>query len=314
MGRQFVLQRIRLRTEDWLKAGQIGLSQRIVGEQPLADVGTKTLSFVGEYVDARVGALYATNGAGSFARCAGFAADRNLDADGRVFASGEGLVGQAAADQRVTIVNDVPEGYLDVRSGLGTAPPRSLVLVPTVAEGRVNGVLELGFFSPPDAAVRELLGDIRETIGFAVRSAQYRTRQAELLEESQRQGEELQAQQEELKSANEELEEQTQRLKTSLEELTETNAQLEEQTQQLESQREAILASQRLLQQKAADVDRASRYKSEFLANMSHELRTPLNSSLILAKLRIDNKRETSHLSRSSTRRASTRAVTTFSQ
>lgn len=74
IGRQFVLQRIKVRTEDWLKAGQIGLSQRIAGEQPLADLGTKILSFVGAYVGAQVGALYATNGAGSFARCAGFAA------------------------------------------------------------------------------------------------------------------------------------------------------------------------------------------------------------------------------------------------
>ena len=41
---------------------------------------------------------------------------------------------------------------------------------------------------------------------------------------------------------------------------------------------------------KAAELERANQYKSEFLANMSHELRTPLNSSLILAKLLADNK------------------------
>lgn len=290
MGQQFVTYRIRVRRQDWVKSGQSGLSEKLRGEHQLADLGKNILSFIGEYVEVRVGAMYAANGGGSFARCAGFAAGRSLDDEGRVFASGEGLVGQAAADGRVTFVNDVPEGYLDVRSGLGAAPPRSLVLVPTSAEGSVNGILELGFFSPPDGAVREFLGNIAETIGFAVRSALYRARQAELLEESQRQGEELQAQQEELKTANEELEEQTERLRSSQEELTETNAQLEEQAQQLESQKEAILTSQRLLQQKAADVERASRYKSEFLANMSHELRTPLNSSLILAKLLIDNK------------------------
>jgi GAF domain-containing protein len=81
-------------------------------------------------------------------------------------------------------VDDVPERYLDVRSGLGAAPPRSLILVPTVAGGTVNGVVELGFFSRPDTAVRELLGSVAETIGFATRSSLYRSRQAELLEES----------------------------------------------------------------------------------------------------------------------------------
>src|SRR5690606_17603234 len=47
--------------------------------------------------------------------------------------------------------------------------------------------------------------------------------------------------------------------------------------------------AQLMLEERAQDLQRASRYKSEFLANMSHELRTPLNSSLILAKLLADN-------------------------
>ena len=49
-------------------------------------------------------------------------------------------------------------------------------------------------------------------------------------------------------------------------------------------------ASQATLTEKAAELERANQYKTEFLANMSHELRTPLNSSLILAKLLADNK------------------------
>jgi CheY-like chemotaxis protein/signal transduction histidine kinase len=290
MGRQFVVYRARVRTRDWVRAGQNELARRMRGEHPLAELGKRILSFLGEYLDAQVGAMYAANTAGAFAACAGFARGRDVDTRGQVFAAGEGLVGQAAADKRVMVIDDIPEGYVEVRSGLGAAPPRSLILVPTHAEGVVNGVFEFGFFSPPAAAARELLDSVAETIGFALRSATYRERQAELLEESQRQGEALHAQQEELRSANEELEEQTERLKTSQEQLEETNAQLEEQTQTLESQKDAILAAQRLLQQKATDVDRASRYKSEFLANMSHELRTPLNSSLILAKLLMDNK------------------------
>ncbi|NIU60964.1 MAG: ATPase, partial [Pseudomonas stutzeri] len=47
--------------------------------------------------------------------------------------------------------------------------------------------------------------------------------------------------------------------------------------------------AQLMLEQRADELQRASRYKSEFLANMSHELRTPLNSLLILAKLLADN-------------------------
>ena len=66
---------------------------------------------------------------------------------------------------------------------------------------------------------------------------------------------------------------------------------LEEQNAQIQQQSEELTESKRLIEEKAQEVERASKYKSEFLANMSHELRTPLNSLLILAKLLAANER-----------------------
>jgi PAS domain S-box-containing protein len=60
----------------------------------------------------------------------------------------------------------------------------------------------------------------------------------------------------------------------------------------VQKQNDALSEAQILLEEKATEVQRASQYKTEFLANMSHELRTPLNSSLILAKLLMENSNE----------------------
>jgi signal transduction histidine kinase/CheY-like chemotaxis protein len=73
-------------------------------------------------------------------------------------------------------------------------------------------------------------------------------------------------------------------------ELEQTNEQLSAQAEVLDRKNEALHEAQASLQQRADELQRASRYKSEFLANMSHELRTPLNSSLILAKLLGENR------------------------
>jgi len=59
--------------------------------------------------------------------------------------------------------------------------------------------------------------------------------------------------------------------------------------QELQAQSVTLQSTNAELEEKAEQLESASKYKSEFLANMSHELRTPLNSLLILAQLLIDN-------------------------
>ena len=112
--------------------------------------------------------------------------------------------------------------------------------------------------------------------------AQATTQMLRYTQELERSEEELKMQQEELKASNEEIE-------ASNEELEEKTKALEEQNAQIQQQSEELAESKRLIEEKANEVERASKYKSEFLANMSHELRTPLNSLLILAKLLASN-------------------------
>ncbi|MHA6252473.1 ATP-binding protein [Oceanobacillus sp. CAU 1775] len=68
---------------------------------------------------------------------------------------------------------------------------------------------------------------------------------------------------------------------------------LEENTNRLELQNEKLTEATIALEEKAKELELASKYKSEFLANMSHELRTPLNSMLVLSKLLAENKEGT---------------------
>jgi CheY-like chemotaxis protein/signal transduction histidine kinase/CHASE3 domain sensor protein len=282
-------------TQVWLRTGQMAFSQRIQGEQRLERLGEHVLSFLGSFLGARVGALYIAEGAGVFRRFAGYAVASGTEGD--MVRAGDGLLGQAAKENRPVRVQNVPEGYLPITSALGHGAPRELLIAPAAADGTVHAMVELGFLRVLHAEDIELLNRVSDSLGVAIRSSKDRTRLEELLEETQRQGEELQTQQEELRVSNEELEVQSRTLKESqaqLEsqqaELEQTNSQLEEQAQLLEHQRDELTQAQAVLTEKAADLERANQYKSEFLANMSHELRTPLNSSLILAKILADNR------------------------
>jgi CheY-like chemotaxis protein/signal transduction histidine kinase len=278
--------------QSWIRAAQMGLSERMQGDQPLERLSFNLLNYLAAYLEAPVAAMYVAED-GQYRRLAGVA----LPPGDFTLRPGDGLLGQAAKDNRAMRVRDVPPGYLPIRSATGEGTPAELLIVPAAIDDVVYAVIEFGFFAETGLRHRELLSRVSESIGVAVRAAKDRHRLEELLQETQSQAEELQAGQEELRVSNEELEEQGRALResqTNLEhqqaELEQANSQLEEQTQLLEHQKDALAEAHGILTSRSAELQRANEYKSEFLANMSHELRTPLNSTLILAKLLADNK------------------------
>jgi signal transduction histidine kinase/CheY-like chemotaxis protein len=297
VGHLYIKTRLNLQRSAWLKQGEVQIGLQMRGDLDPASIGDGILRSLVPYVGAKVAVLYSREG-DALERIAAWALPAENTVPQRI-ARGQGLLGQVLDEKRAIEVKGAGSDFLTVGSALASAPASHCVIAPMMADGKVTGVLEVGFIGDDHAFAdtRELLENAAEAMGMALRSAQYRSRMVELLEETQRQSEELQIQQEELRVSNEELEErgrvlmETQaRLETQQAELEQTNVHLEEYTQHLERQKVELMRAQKELEANALALERASQYKSEFLANMSHELRTPLNSSLILAKLLQDNK------------------------
>ena len=61
---------------------------------------------------------------------------------------GEGLIGQAAAGGQTLYVDDVPQGYVKIFSGLGSASPRYLIIMALKQRDRVIGIMEIALFKP----------------------------------------------------------------------------------------------------------------------------------------------------------------------
>ncbi|MDR3429334.1 response regulator [Silvimonas sp.] len=292
-----------LEQQAWLKQGQSEIANVMLGEQAISTLASNILDFMVRYLGASVGAVYVSEDRQNFTRVSQYALSPDALDSQHQFQLKQGIAGQAAAENRIVELNELPPDYLSISSTLGSTTPGSVLIVPTRGDRYVNLVLELSFLGAMPPRASEFAHLIAHNIGTAIDSAQYREQLQGVLSETQQLNEELQAQQEELKVANEELEEQSRSLKESQArmegqqaELEQNNEQLEEQAQALQLQKSeldernsALHEAHLELETRADELQRASRYKSEFLANMSHELRTPLNSALILSKLLADN-------------------------
>ncbi|HKO34945.1 MAG TPA: HAMP domain-containing protein, partial [Pyrinomonadaceae bacterium] len=293
---------------DWLKTNLARFTRMLQGQRDMKTVAQMVLSELAPLVDAQQGVFYVNqsdNGDATMKLLGGYAFNKRKNLANE-FHAGEGLVGQCMLEKARILVTNVPASYVQVKSGLGQAPPNNIVVLPVLFEGEVKAVIELSTFHSFNDTHLTFLDQLTESIGIVLNTIEANTRTEDLLLQSQSLAGELQSQQDELKKTNEQLELQAQSLresedllKSQQEELRQTNEELQDKAALLARQKAEVEAKNREveearweMEEKAEQLALTSKYKSEFLANMSHELRTPLNSMLILSRQLAENGEE----------------------
>lgn len=118
---------------------------------------------------------------------------------------GEDLVGRCAHERMTIYMTDIPEDYIEITSGMGTANPRCLVLVPVLLNDEVYGIIEIASFKNIEKHQIEFLEKIGESVASTISSVRVNEKTQKLLLQSQQQREELSAQEEEMRQNLEEL-------------------------------------------------------------------------------------------------------------
>lgn len=63
------------------------------------------------------------------------------------FEFGEGLAGQVAKTGKLVNLRNVPDGYIQIISGLGAASPTNLIIIPLIQNEKIYGVMEIASFT-----------------------------------------------------------------------------------------------------------------------------------------------------------------------
>lgn len=121
------------------------------------------------------------------------------------FAIKEGLVGRCAFEKLPIYLKEIPEDYIRIKSGLGTAEPTFLLLAPIVINDIVMGVIEIASLNEVPEYQIKFLTTLGENIASTILNVRTNEKTQHLLNESKVRGDELSAQEEELRQNMEEL-------------------------------------------------------------------------------------------------------------
>lgn len=90
------------------------------------------------------------------------------DQDPAPFRIGEGIPGQVAKNKTLLNLKKIPEGYLEIHSGLGQSPPRNILFLPLLLNKEAIGIIEIATFSEIDGETEWTLKNLAKIIGNAI--------------------------------------------------------------------------------------------------------------------------------------------------
>jgi len=161
-----------------------------------------------KYIEANQGGLFVINESDEKQKvidlAASFAYNRKKFLEKQI-KPGEGLIGMSVLEKRTIHLTEIPEGYLEITSGLGHESPRSLLIVPLKVNEEVYGVIEIASFNKFEPYIISFIEKISESIASTLSAVKVNIITTKLLRDSQKQAEELASQEEEMRQNLEEL-------------------------------------------------------------------------------------------------------------
>ena len=125
-----------------------GIREIIASEEDEETTFTKALSLICRHMEASQAIAYQVKSTEEYSYIEMLASFAYHAPEGEktTYRFGEGLAGQVAKQGEQVVLDSVPEGYIEILSGLGKASPTHLIILPLKHEDQVVGVVEIASF------------------------------------------------------------------------------------------------------------------------------------------------------------------------
>jgi methyl-accepting chemotaxis protein len=201
--------------ERWMMQGEAILSELMRSNIDNLNLLTqKVLLNLVQYINAQIGSVFIINEEASVENSivldlkAVYAYDRQKFLKKQLRIDDEmatDLVSQAFLGRKMIQLNQVPEDYIQINSGLGSTAPTHILIIPLIFNEKVYGVLETASFYPLENYKIVFLEKIATTFASYLATISTNEVTKQLLRQAQKQTEELRSQEEEMRQNLEEL-------------------------------------------------------------------------------------------------------------
>ena len=133
----------------WITEGKEMISRLLRLHNDIDELAYQILKTLSKYLDAIQGAMYLYDEESDEIRNISLLAYNRRKYINQVFNIGEGLVGQCAFEMDYIYRTEIPDDYISISSGiLGEQKPKSILLIPLITNGSLQGVMEFAFLEP----------------------------------------------------------------------------------------------------------------------------------------------------------------------
>ncbi len=118
---------------------------------------------------------------------------------------GDGLIGETWKEGETVVLTEIPEDYFEITSGLGTASPTCIVILPLIYNEEIFGVIEMASFKVLNESEIEFLEELGQTVAGTLSGTKVNQRTKALLKDSQKMQDEMREQEEMMRQNMEEM-------------------------------------------------------------------------------------------------------------
>ena len=257
----------------WVNEGLAHFSGILRTQDDLKEVGNEVILEVVKYLNAHQGIIYqlSDDNQEELIFLAAYSFDKEIQKE--KISIHDGLAGQAFRQKESIHITDVPAEYGYIKSVLGKASPKNVLIVPLIVQEQVEGVLEIASFNMIEDYEVQFVTQLAEAIAVTISSVKSSEKTTKLLRKSQESEQalqkkeetlkdrmnELEAAQKEVEFKTQQIEEQKKQIEKSLEEKTEQTEMLLAQEEEMRQNMEELQATQEAMSEKQRELEKAKK-------------------------------------------------------